>query len=87
MWSGRPARRVVGPGVLLAPLLEEPHALAAAVGSPQVAAAARVVAAVIGTVVAVASSPNARPPEDIDQRRRTSADSYTGLAITFQARV
>lgn len=46
---------------LLAPLLEEPHALAAAVGAPQVAAAARVVAAVVGAVVAVAAPPHTGP--------------------------
>lgn len=37
---------------LLAPLLEEPHALATAVGTPEVAAARGVVAAVSGSVIA-----------------------------------
>ena len=37
---------------LLPPLLEEPHALASAVGAPQVAPAGGVVAAVVGAVVA-----------------------------------
>jgi len=36
---------------LLAPLLEEAHALATAVGSPEIAAARRVVAAVSGSVI------------------------------------
>lgn len=70
-------------GLLLAPLLEQAHALAAAVGAPQVAAAARVVAAVVGPVVAVAAAPDARPPVYIEIRR-PSADSYTGSAISFQ---
>ena len=58
-----------GGGGLLAPLLEEAHALAATVGSPQVAATGRVVATVVRSVVAVAASAHTRPSVKVDQRR------------------
>lgn len=54
---------------LLAPLLEEAHALATTVGSPQVTATGGIVAAVVRSVVAVASPADARTSVKVDQRR------------------
>lgn len=54
---------------LFAPLLEEAHALAPAVGPPEVAAAGRVVAAVVGAVVAGSHAANAGAPKKVDIRR------------------
>lgn len=53
-WSPLQGSRVLGAG--LPPLLEEPHALAAAVGAPEVAPARGGMAAVARPMVAVASS-------------------------------
>lgn len=52
----------------LAPLLEEPHTLAAAVGAPQVAATRAVVATVAGAVVTVAPPPHTRSSININAR-------------------
>lgn len=54
---------------LLAPLLEEAHALAATVGAPQVTATGGVVAAVVWSVVAIASPADTRTSVKVDQRR------------------
>lgn len=54
---------------LLAPLLEEAHALATTVGAPQVTATGGVVAAFVRSVVAVASPADARTSVKVDQRR------------------
>lgn len=51
------------------PFLEEAHALASAVGAPEVTTAGGGVAAVAGPVVAVPAAPNAGSPENVDQRR------------------
>lgn len=64
------------------PLLEEAHALAAAVGAPEVAAAGRGVAAVAGTVVTVAAPPDTGTPENVDQRRTSETiSSNTNLSL------
>lgn len=55
--------------VLFAPLLEESHALAPAVGPPEVAAAGGVVAAIVGAVVAGPHAPDAGTPKKVDIRR------------------
>lgn len=51
---------------LFPPLLEETHALAPAVGPPQVAPAGGVVAAVIGAVVTGTPAADAGPPKKVD---------------------
>lgn len=51
---------------LFPPLLEETHALAPAVGPPQVAPAGGVVAAVVGAVVTGTSAADAGPPKKVD---------------------
>lgn len=51
--------------LLLSPLLEQPHPLAAAVGPPKVASARAVVAAVVRPMVAVAPTSDARPSEKV----------------------
>lgn len=71
---GRRFRGVGVPGVL-PPLLEEAHALAAAVGPPEVAPARGRVAAVPGAVVAVAATPHTGAPENVDQRRTSETTS------------
>lgn len=63
---------------LLAPLLEQPLALASAVGPPQVAATSAVVATVVGAVVAVPSTSYARSSVKVDQRG-TPAKIITNL--------
>lgn len=65
-------------GISLAPLLEETHALAAAVRAPQIAAAGAVVAAVVGTVVTVAAATNARAPINIDFWRPSGRKKLEG---------
>lgn len=57
---------------LFAPFLKQAHALTPAVGSPQVASARGIVAAILVLMVAVTSSSDARSSEKIDDRR-TSA--------------
>lgn len=66
VWQGE--RGSLGASVSLAPLLEEPHALAAAVGAPQVAAARAVVATVAGAVVTVTPPPHTRSSININAR-------------------
>lgn len=72
-WDGR--RFEGASGGLLPPLLEEAHALAAAVGAPEVAPAGGGVATVARAVVAVASPPDAGAPENVDQRRTSETTS------------
>lgn len=72
-WSPLQGSRSVGGA--LPPLLEEPHALAAAVGAPEVAPAGGGVAAVAWPVVAVASSLDTGAPENVDQRRSSETTS------------
>lgn len=56
------------PRAALAPFLEEADPLAPTVGAPEVAAAARAEAAVVGPVIAVAVATHARPPVHRDPR-------------------
>lgn len=58
----------------LAPLLEEPGPVAAAVGAPQVAAARRAEAAVVPPVIAAAAAPDARSSGNINQRRTSEKE-------------
>lgn len=70
-----------------APLLEEAHALAAAVGPPEVTPARGRVAAVSWPVVAVATSPDTGAPENVDQRRTsetTSSNASLSLCLASQ---
>ena len=58
----------------LSPFLEEADPLASTVGAPQVAAAARAEAAVVGPVIAVPVATNARAPEHRDPRGTSIRD-------------
>lgn len=72
-WSPLQGSRMLAAG--LPPLLEEPHALAAAVGAPEVAPARGGMAAVARPMVAVASSLHTGAPENVDQRRSSETTS------------
>lgn len=58
----------------LAPLLEETHSLALAIGAPEVAAAAGAVAAVLRPVVAITATPYASSPIQVYQRGTSTRD-------------
>lgn len=68
--------------VVSAPLLEEPHALAATIGAPKVASTRRRMTTVPWSVVAIAATPNTRTPENVDQRRSSETiSSNTNLSF------
>ena len=69
------------------PFLEEAHSLTSAIGPPEVASAGGRVATVTGTMVTVPSTPYARTPENVDQRRTSeTTSSNTSLSLCPSSR-
>lgn len=61
-------------GYRLAPLLKETHPLTLAIRTPEIAAAARAVAAVLPPVVTIAAAPYAGPPKQVYRRGTSTRD-------------
>lgn len=72
-YKGNKIRKREG-GYHLAPLLKETHPLALAIRTPEIAAAAGAVAAVLPSMVTITAAPYASPPKQVYRRGTSTRD-------------